>query len=160
MLMYQVNENSLQQLETINEQMRQVSSLLEKLRLQSGLKSADYRQRIFQLQDSDGPQVQLSNHLWTLENRLEELKERRQEICLSLLDYLLALPGQSRKDFALEYYFHGISNIREIAHRIGLSPERTYHLHREVRQAFAALLKERADDRRETKDSNQQQCAD
>ncbi len=139
--MYQVNEQSLQQLEDLNEQMRQISSLLAKLRSQSGLKSADYRQRLFQLQDSDGPQVQLSNHLWSLESRLEQLQESKQEICAGLLDYLLALPGQSRKDFALEYYFHGISNIREIADRIGLSPERTYHLHREVKREFSKLLK-------------------
>jgi len=157
--MYQVSENSLDQLEEINEQIAQMSDMLDKLSQDSTLKGADYRQHLCQLQDSEGPQVRHFNHLWSLESRLSKLIERKQEICSSLLDYLIQLPGQSRKDFALEYYFHGIRNFREIADRIGLSIERTYHLHKEVKKHFIRILQQ-DNDRNRAEDDNHQQCAD
>ena len=162
--MYQVNENSLEQLQEITERIIQLQSLSERLRTQCGLKGIDYQRSVLVCHDGDGPQARLLSQLFALEARMESLQARKQQMCLELVDYLLALPGQSRRDFAIEYYLHGNRNFKDIASRIGLSLERTYHLRREVREAFLLLLQKRIqqqfNDTFLTEDDNCQQCSD
>ncbi|MBQ6654031.1 MAG: hypothetical protein IJM79_00710 [Erysipelotrichaceae bacterium] len=162
--MYQVNKDTLIQLEDVTERINKLSALLERLRRQEGTRGIDYQNRSVSRPGGEGPQVQHFNQLWSLENRLETLKRNRQEISMALLDYLLALPGQSRRDFAIEYYLHGRRNFKDIADRIGLSVERTYHLRREVRESFAALMQNfsvlQLNDSAAAQDGSYQQCSD
>ena len=161
--MYQVSENTLAQLEEITEKIGKLSSLRQRILQADGLQAVDYRRSAGQLPAGEGPQARRVNQLCSLERRIEVLEEHRQEICLALLDYLLALPGQSQRDFAVEYYLHGRRNFKEIAGLIGLSLERTYHLRREVREGFAALLHKnhvlRLCDSDPAEDGIKQQCS-
>ena len=156
-----INEHSLEELESLDDELQQLERLKVRIQLSSGIKALDY-QKISSSQNHplESPQQHQFNQLWSIDHRIKRLQQRKQMICSALLDYLLAIQGQSRRDFAVEYYYRGNHNFKEIADHIGLSLERTYHLRREVLERFRNLVSSRMAFSDVAEVDSNQQCSD